>query len=90
MTTRFKFPKPGTCRVCGCIEQRACPGGCWWTDKDKTLCSACAGTERDIDYSLNWVARLLNSEGDRRSLINKTYKIAVGALRRQRDRHAVA
>lgn len=27
------------CRVCGCTEDRACPGGCWWVEPD--LCSAC-------------------------------------------------
>ncbi|MFA7331074.1 MAG: hypothetical protein WC326_08380 [Candidatus Delongbacteria bacterium] len=30
------------CRVCGCTEDRACPGGCWWVEPD--LCSACAET----------------------------------------------
>jgi hypothetical protein len=28
-----------TCRVCGCTNQRACPGGCYWTEAD--LCSEC-------------------------------------------------
>ena len=28
------------CRVCGCTDDRACPGGCWWVDTD--LCSSCA------------------------------------------------
>jgi hypothetical protein len=28
------------CRVCGCTENRACPGGCFWVEDD--LCSACA------------------------------------------------
>ena len=27
------------CRVCGCSDFRACPGGCWWVEPD--LCSAC-------------------------------------------------
>lgn len=27
------------CRVCGCTDQRACPGGCWWVEPD--LCSTC-------------------------------------------------
>jgi len=27
------------CRVCGCTEERACPGGCCWVEVD--LCSAC-------------------------------------------------
>ncbi len=28
------------CRVCGCTDDHACPGGCWWVSSD--LCSACA------------------------------------------------
>ena len=28
------------CRVCGCTNDRACPGGCSWIEPD--LCSACA------------------------------------------------
>jgi hypothetical protein len=35
------LPTPRRCRVCGCTDDRACPGGCWWVDAD--LCSACAG-----------------------------------------------
>jgi hypothetical protein len=37
------------CRVCGCTEERACAGGCWWVDDGPgggDLCSACAGTLR--------------------------------------------
>lgn len=36
-----------TCRSCGCTDDRACPGGCFWVEAD--LCSACAElTEADI------------------------------------------
>lgn len=35
-----------TCKTCGCIEARACPGGCSWSKLDKKtnvgLCSTCA------------------------------------------------
>lgn len=27
------------CQVCGCTEERACPGGCSWVEPG--LCSAC-------------------------------------------------
>lgn len=27
------------CRVCGCTQENACPGGCWWVEDD--LCSSC-------------------------------------------------
>jgi predicted kinase len=32
------------CRVCGCTDDRACPGGCWWVQDPLLgdLCSACA------------------------------------------------
>lgn len=32
-------PLERACRVCGCTQNRACLGGCWWIDID--LCSAC-------------------------------------------------
>ncbi len=28
------------CRVCGCTDDMACPGGCYWVEPD--LCSRCA------------------------------------------------
>lgn len=30
---------PRTCRICGCSDRKACPGGCHWVGPD--LCSAC-------------------------------------------------
>lgn len=45
-----KKPKPaklprGVCRYCGCAESDACvdsfEGSCSWTDKARTVCSAC-------------------------------------------------
>lgn len=38
-----------TCRVCGCTEDRACPGGCWWVadvDEHGDLCSQCQQPRR--------------------------------------------
>lgn len=32
------------CRLCGCTENRACDGGCWWVDDPADLgplCSTC-------------------------------------------------
>lgn len=29
------------CRICGCTDKHACPGGCHWVEKD--LCSTCDG-----------------------------------------------
>jgi len=28
-----------SCRVCGCTDDKACEGGCYWVEPD--LCSAC-------------------------------------------------
>ena len=32
------------CRVCGCTDERGCPGGCCWVEDPEAgdLCSACA------------------------------------------------
>lgn len=35
------------CRICGCTDMRACPGGCFWVESD--LCSACAGAPLPFD-----------------------------------------
>lgn len=38
-------PDGPSCRVCGCTDDAACPGGCWWVPdplKAGDLCSACA------------------------------------------------
>ncbi|MBI1353252.1 MAG: hypothetical protein GC160_02820 [Acidobacteria bacterium] len=35
-----------SCRKCGCTDDCACPGGCWWVGED--LCSACAGEALDL------------------------------------------
>lgn len=32
--------KEQKCRVCGCTDDHACPGGCYWVKED--LCSSCA------------------------------------------------
>mgnify|MGYP001570285698 CR=1 FL=1 len=31
-----------TCRSCGCTDDQACFGGCWWISDNEDLCSACA------------------------------------------------
>jgi hypothetical protein len=38
-------PVHGVCRVCGCTDERACEGGCYWVDDEHTLCSQCAEKE---------------------------------------------
>lgn len=44
LTGHSLFPQPKAtanqkCRVCGCTEMRACPGGCSWAAPN--LCSRC-------------------------------------------------
>ena len=34
------------CLVCGCSDERACPGGCMWVEPG--LCSACVGKEGTV------------------------------------------
>lgn len=38
----FAMMYPPTCRVCGCTEDLACPGGCAWISMDPPTCSSCA------------------------------------------------
>jgi hypothetical protein len=37
---------PGTCRACGCTDERACPPTCAWADEGRTLCSRCWAAQR--------------------------------------------
>ena len=39
----IRFVQAKQCRVCGCSEYNACPGGCYWVEED--LCSQCVGKE---------------------------------------------
>ena len=39
------------CRVCGCTDDRACEGGCYWVEED--LCSQCAADVDEVDVFLD-------------------------------------
>ena len=39
---KVKKLKKGVCHKCGCTHNNPCQGGCAWTDKTETLCTACA------------------------------------------------
>lgn len=34
-----RVSKEQVCRICGCTQENACPGGCCWVEED--LCSSC-------------------------------------------------
>lgn len=34
-------PHLGECRACGCTDESACAGGCYWIDDAHTLCNRC-------------------------------------------------
>jgi hypothetical protein len=83
---RFKLPKFGTCRVCGCTDDNACDGGCWWTDGTHTLCSTCDGTAEDLAYTLRWVSTLIG----KRSMPARFTKLAAKLAKDALARHARA
>jgi hypothetical protein len=61
-----------SCRVCGCTEDRACEGGCYWIEPD--LCSACAKADGVPDPLPEWrVRQLLMEQGDRLSELEEAY-----------------
>lgn len=43
-----------SCRLCGCTDARACPGGCSWAGE--LLCSACVPSDDDAFASLQLVS----------------------------------
>lgn len=57
-------PKPvRRCRVCGCTDDHACLGGCWWVEAD--LCSACLA-KMAVDAPLFYSGTVREiTEGDR-------------------------
>jgi hypothetical protein len=59
--------RPGTCRYCGCSDDRACPGGCGWVDEIHTICSACLEVEISMDFWLQDVV-----------VVTKTLQIVAG------------
>ena len=36
----FELRDEPKCRICGCTQNNACEGGCYWVEED--LCSKCA------------------------------------------------
>jgi hypothetical protein len=40
------------CEGCGCTDEVACPGGCYWVSHKPPVCSACADTSGDLASTL--------------------------------------
>lgn len=80
-TPRWKAPKSGTCRVCGCTDEHACDGGCWWVDSSRTLCSTCSGTPADLAYALTSIAKL-RAKPARHLAMTEAVALAQNALAR--------
>lgn len=65
---RLDMPR---CRICGCTDDNACPGGCYWVEED--LCSKCVETDRLQDAAKDtldaleryaaWEAKLTETDG---------------------------
>lgn len=36
------------CKGCGCTEEAACPGGCYWVSFDPPVCSVCHAAAEDM------------------------------------------
>lgn len=47
------------CRVCGCTQNNACPGGCSWIEPD--LCSACADGRKEKNMNADDIIRALRA-----------------------------
>jgi len=44
-----------TCKICGCTDNRACPGGCEWILDDVDICSGCWEVdERAFTIECEW------------------------------------
>lgn len=88
---RFKYPRVGVCRVCGCTDSHACAGGCFWEDAAHTLCTACAGTVEDMAYVIDWCLHLVARYGKTKSVAGTMAGMqrAVLARVRQRDKNGL-
>lgn len=77
---------PRTCRICGCTDERACPGGCTWVGPD--LCSACDGRTM-IDLPDGWEAGRFDLKGEDTLLVRVALRELV-AFGREPGRFHVA
>jgi hypothetical protein len=50
LKANFNFLTEKKCRVCGCTDISACPGGCYWVEDD--LCSECVEVDEEIEIEI--------------------------------------
>ena len=51
---RYEDATVPRCRICGCTDDHACYGGCYWVEPD--LCSSCALSEEYVEAHARGVA----------------------------------
>lgn len=80
-------PTPNKCRACGCTDESACDEGCSWVSveqRSRPLCSACAGTEKDLAEALRRIDRLARIAKGGFEVVYEAARIARAALVRRR------
>lgn len=84
---KWKKPKSGTCRICGCTDDHACTDfePCHWVDPEHTLCSACDGTPADLSYALRRITRLRHSQP--KLALTEAVSVAKSAMARFDERN---
>lgn len=68
------------CRICGCTDERACAGGCWWVEDPEgegDLCSACL---TEVIHTLGVRAGLRQAAGEVRRVAAAPTLDAAGEL----------
>lgn len=69
------------CRVCGCTESRACPGGCWWVEED--LCSTCHTAIREGQLTEEQFFAL--SYDEKALFLGRAKRVTIGKITHDRN-----
>lgn len=73
------------CRYCGCTDDRACEGGCWWIADD--VCSSCGEAARAEGVPVGGVRRRIRASLAIRPQVDRTLQAGLLAAAEQ-GRHA--
>lgn len=91
---RYEEASVPRCRICGCTDDHACYGGCYWVEPD--LCSSCALSEEYVEahargVACNAVGLTLDME-DARSveLVDRVTDAIIDAYRKGRRARGMA